>query len=130
MVRYLTIKTEGSFDSAHRVPGETKCNNLHGHTWKVEVEMTGVDHPKFRMMVDFITIKPIIKALDHILLNDHFKNPTAENLARYFSLKFWRLANKQYPYMLTVRVKVWESPTAYAELEINRDQLYLNQDQE
>jgi len=123
MIRYLTIRTEGTFDAAHRVPGETKCNNLHGHTWRVELELVGVDHVKFRMMVDFIDLKAVMDRLDHINLNEHFKQPTAENLARYFALKFWRIANAQYPFILSVKVKVWESSKSWAQIDLNREEL-------
>jgi len=126
MIRYLTIKTEGSFDSAHKIPNTlTKCQNLHGHTWRVEIEITGVDSPKFRMMVDFIDIKKTIDHLDHIYLNDYFKNPTAENIARYFALKIWRIADRQYPFLLTVRARVFESPKSFAEVEANREELHI-----
>ena len=118
MIRYLTIKTGSELTTQYSPTSPFT-------TRKVEVEIVGVDHPKYRMMVDFIEIKQIIHRLDHLYLNDHFKQPTAENLARYFSLKFWRVANRVYPYILTVRVRVFEPPKSYAEVEVNREEVQI-----
>lgn len=113
-----SLKTEYSFDSAHFLSGYNgKCSNIHGHRWRVIIEVYGenVDSKGQTrgMIVDFGTLKEQLKAevdaLDHALiieentlkpitmeaLNDEgFKiievsfRPTAENFAKYFYDKF------------------------------------------
>ena len=65
---------------------------MHGHNWKVEVEVSGNKLDNIGMVMDFKDIKnsakEIGKRLDHRFLNDlepfKEKNPTAENIAKYF----------------------------------------------
>jgi 6-pyruvoyltetrahydropterin/6-carboxytetrahydropterin synthase len=85
----MIIWKEFTFDSAHllpHVPEGHKCGRLHGHTFKVRVEVAGrVDDRGWVM--DFADIKtavqPLIDRLDHQYLNDipGLDNPTSENLA-------------------------------------------------
>lgn len=109
-----TLKTEQSFDSAHFLSGyEGKCSNLHGHRWRVEIEIEGKalqpQGSQRGMLVDFGDLKADLKALcdhlDHALIietgslrektmealsEEGFRvlsfdfRPTAENLAKYF----------------------------------------------
>ena len=77
------------FDAAHSLPGyQGKCANLHGHTYKVEMVITGpVGDDGFVM--DFYMLKEILGAvlneLDHRNLNDLLSNPTAEKIAQWIS---------------------------------------------
>lgn len=80
------------FDSAHRLPNlppEHKCSRLHGHTFEVEVAVSGDVDPQAGWFIDFkdITqaVKPLIKALDHRYLNEleGLENPTSENVAAW-----------------------------------------------
>ena len=64
----MEIKTEGHFSAGHIVDGQTKCNRLHGHNWKVLVVMNGDIDPSTGMVEDFITIKKIIDEWDHQML--------------------------------------------------------------
>jgi 6-pyruvoyltetrahydropterin/6-carboxytetrahydropterin synthase len=90
-VYYLTVKTE--FAAAHQLRGyRGKCENLHGHNWKIEVVLRGRTLDRVGMLVDFVEVKSWLRALvdeqlDHKNLNDlpAFKsdNPSAENIARY-----------------------------------------------
>ena len=65
---------------------------MHGHNWKVEVEVTATALNEYEMGMDFKTIKTatreLAKTLDHRYLNDippfDVRNPTAENIAQYF----------------------------------------------
>ncbi len=109
-----TLKVEHSFDSAHFLYGyEGKCRNIHGHRWKVEVEIKAenlIQNGQLRgMVVDFGDIKKDVKKLldyyDHALiiekntlkpktleclLDEEFKvieidfRPTAENFSYFF----------------------------------------------
>ena len=103
----MDLYLKRKFDAAHFLPGyEGKCANMHGHTWVVEVWVSGKVDPVTGMVCDFGDLKAPIDALDHTLLNDTLENPTAENLAKHLRLAYL-------PLMATVRV--WESENAYAE---------------
>ena len=89
-----TLKVLTDFSSAHTLrdyPGE--CSRLHGHNWKLEVEVTGRELDKIGMVLDFKTIrkhaKEVIADLDHHYLNDiqpfDTINPTAENIAAHIN---------------------------------------------
>lgn len=92
MAKKFVLKTLLDFASAHSLrgyPGD--CAKLHGHNWKIEVEILGTELNEIGMVVDFKEIKKhakeVIAELDHSFLNDHphFQtiNPTAENIAEY-----------------------------------------------
>ncbi len=91
-----TLKILADFASAHTLrdyPGD--CSRMHGHNWKLEVEVTAIDLNDHGMGMDFKTIKTatreLAKTLDHRYLNDippfDTINPTAENIARFFYQK-------------------------------------------
>ena len=88
-----TLKILADFASAHTLrdyPGD--CSRMHGHNWKLEVEVTATSLNEYGMGMDFKTIKTatreLAKTLDHRYLNDippfDTVNPTAENIAQYF----------------------------------------------
>ncbi len=89
-----SICVESRFSSSHyleRYAGN--CANLHGHNWRVEVEVRGKQLGTDGMLMDFTKLNRELNAItgefDHTVINDHpdFKNgqinPTAETLARY-----------------------------------------------
>ena len=65
----------------------SKCENLHGHNWKIVVFCKSETLDADGMVVDFTHIKKIVKGqLDHKCLNDVLDcNPTAENIARWIA---------------------------------------------
>ena len=79
-----------TFDAAHSLPShDGRCKNLHGHSYILEVTITGPivqDGPKQGMIMDFADISAIVKreivdAWDHQFLNDILPFPTtAENM--------------------------------------------------
>lgn len=78
------------FESAHRlphVPDGHKCGRLHGHSYVVEVHVTGAVDPHTQWVVDFADLSkafaPLYDALDHRYLNEieGLENPTCERLA-------------------------------------------------
>ena len=88
-----TLKILADFASAHTLrnyPGD--CSRMHGHNWKLEVEVTASALNEHEMGMDFKTIKTatrqLAKTLDHRYLNDippfDTINPTAENIAMFF----------------------------------------------
>jgi len=106
----LTIRRH--FAAAHFLYNyEGKCANLHGHTWAVEVALSG-EKLANGMLVDFITAKERLDAIlpDHTSLNDRYDfNPTAESLACHF------YNNYQIPDNVTLEaVTVWESDSCSA----------------
>src|SRR5690348_9471038 len=78
------------FDAAHRIPGHPgKCDRLHGHTYFVDIELTGDQLDNLGILEDFGTVKSVCKPLlpDHQYLNDVLPADvptTAEGLSRYF----------------------------------------------
>ena len=84
--------TEFGFEAAHRLPNvapDHKCSRLHGHSYRVEVHVSGPVGEKSGWVVDFADIKsaaePVRQQLDHYYLNDidGLDNPTSERLAEW-----------------------------------------------
>jgi 6-pyruvoyltetrahydropterin/6-carboxytetrahydropterin synthase len=89
-----------------------KCEKMHGHTWKVCVEVEGnVDHQS-GMVVNFNTLKELIDRFDHGIVNAIVPLPTAEHLVMYFMKEL-----KSMELFSFVKVRVYESENAYAEKE-------------
>jgi 6-pyruvoyltetrahydropterin/6-carboxytetrahydropterin synthase len=98
-----------------------KCENLHGHNWKVEVYVRGNQLDEGGVLVDFGIIKThvrdLMKTLDHKFLNDleYFQNgtpPSSENIARYVADGL--IARLSMPGVTVARVTAWESDNAAA----------------
>lgn len=82
---YVTKRME--IAGAHRLtlPYESKCQNLHGHSWIVVVHCRAEELNEAGMVCDFTHIKTAIHdKLDHQFLNNVLSfNPTAENIAKW-----------------------------------------------
>ncbi|HOE60365.1 MAG TPA: 6-carboxytetrahydropterin synthase QueD [Kiritimatiellia bacterium] len=131
----LTVSKQCQFDAAHVLPHHAgQCKNLHGHTYRVIVEVAE-DADSEDMVIDFKDLKQVIRDVivdrfDHAFLYDETSESeceiaaviakhgmrsvglpfrsTAENLARYF---FHELATR----VNVVSVKVYETPESCAE---------------
>ncbi len=86
----VSLVKQFGFESAHflpRVPEGHKCRRMHGHSFRVEVEVTGPIDPEFGWLMDYgeisAVVKPVVAELDHRLLNDipGLENPTSEVIA-------------------------------------------------
>jgi 6-pyruvoyltetrahydropterin/6-carboxytetrahydropterin synthase len=98
----MEIFKEFSFEAAHRLPNVPeghKCGRLHGHSFRVEVHVSGPVGDREGWVMDFAEIKakfaPIEKQLDHYYLNDieGLENPTTEVLARWI----WKRLKPEVP---------------------------------
>ena len=100
------------FEAAHalpQVPPDHKCRRLHGHSYRVDIHVTGQPDPQTGWVVDFGRIKqivePVLAELDHRCLNDipGLENSTSELLGKYL----WDRILPQLPILSAVTV--WES---------------------
>ncbi|MBI3393482.1 MAG: 6-carboxytetrahydropterin synthase QueD [Nitrospirae bacterium] len=92
MNEIVTLVKEFAFEAAHRlpnVPAENKCHRLHGHSYGVEIHVTGEVDPGQGWLIDYADIKkaagPVIERLDHRYLNEieDLENPTSERIAAW-----------------------------------------------
>ncbi|MEU1959664.1 6-carboxytetrahydropterin synthase QueD [Nocardia sp. NPDC019304] len=88
----MEIYREFTFEAAHRlpnVPAGHKCARLHGHSYRVVIQVAGELDPKTGWVMDFAEIKkafaPLSEQLDHHYLNEvpGLENPTSEVIARW-----------------------------------------------
>jgi 6-pyruvoyltetrahydropterin/6-carboxytetrahydropterin synthase len=86
------VSVDETFAAGHALRGyRGKCENVHGHNYKVRVTLTGPELDSAGLLYDFVhlkkVIRDIIESLDHRFLNDFAPfdtiNPSAENIARY-----------------------------------------------
>ena len=117
------VSVEETFSAGHALRGyKGKCENPHGHNYRVRITVEGPQLDGIGLLCDFThlkhTIREIIRGLDHQFLNDleSFKsvNPSAENLARYF----YEEAARQMPELPRgagiTDITVWETETTWA----------------
>lgn len=116
------LKIVTRFAAAHQLKMVSqKCENLHGHNWKVEVRVAGEKLNSAGVLVDFGELKKqvaeIIKELDHRFLNEteFFNNntpPSSENIAFYIAKGLEKKLNGEGARV--TRVSAWESDDACA----------------
>jgi len=128
------IYKEVQIDTSHRLLHyKGKCANLHGHRWKVEVWMEGEPDPATQIVIDYTLIKHTINKYDHqIILNRddpmvsrirEFNpvittpgDPTSEMMAFLIRNDLNAICQEQGIRATVTKIRVWESPTAFAEL--------------
>jgi 6-pyruvoyltetrahydropterin/6-carboxytetrahydropterin synthase len=115
------LKVVTRFAAAHQLAMVgSKCENLHGHNWKIEVYVTGEKLNTAGVLVDFGEIKAhlaeVMKKLDHKFLNelDHFSdgNPSSENIAQFVARELQAKIDNSSARIS--RVAAWESDDACA----------------
>lgn len=86
----MTIFIEDSFDSAHflpNVPDGHKCKRMHGHTYRIRLEVAGLVGAQSGWVMDYTEVKNqwalVKEQLDHRCLNDFVLNPTCELIAEW-----------------------------------------------
>jgi len=115
------LKIIADFAAAHQLKMVAKkCENLHGHNWKIEVCMAGKRLNDAGVLMDFGEIKAhlsdIMASLDHKFLNEleYFRddNPSSENIARYIAESLQKKIDGST--VKVARVTAWESDSACA----------------
>jgi len=120
------VMIQEEFSAAHALRGyRGKCENLHGHNWKVEVYVRGERLDETGMLVDFKDVKEatreVMRYLDHFNLNelkpfDKELNPSSEHLAGFILHKVAERINDDS--VKVYKVRVWETPSTSATYEI------------
>jgi 6-pyruvoyltetrahydropterin/6-carboxytetrahydropterin synthase len=114
-----TVSVESKFSSAHNLRGyKGKCEDLHGHNWRVRMSVCSPELDSLGMVRDFTVLKELlnraIETLDHKYLNDVEPfvsiNPTSENIARHIFEEVLRIS----PDLELRDVTVWETETSSA----------------
>ena len=122
MPAQFEVMIERNFSSAHQLRGyRGKCENLHGHNYKIEIYARGKELNHIGLLVDFVELKQaaeeLVTYLDHKNLNElepfvTEQNPSAENVARFCLEK---LAAKLNDNRVEIyKVRCFETPTSVA----------------
>ena len=119
------VSVEETFAAGHALRNyKGKCENVHGHNYRIRVTMEGDHLNSIGLLIDFIELKRVmrktIEYLDHKFINDvppfDVENPSAENIAKFFyeeiaaGMKLQEAENE--PKLAEVRV--WETDTSIA----------------
>ena len=115
------VMIERNFSSAHQLRGyKGKCENLHGHNYKIEIYARGSELDNIGLLVDFVELKAaadeIVQYLDHRNINElppfDELQPSAENLAKYI---LERIATRVDDERVSIyKVRCFETPTSVA----------------
>lgn len=115
----VSVTKSFGFEAAHHLPNyDGACNRLHGHSYKLQVTVSGSVDEATGMIIDFNRLKAVVNEkvvhkYDHQYLNDFFNNPTAENMVQHIYKELSVCFNK---IGLTLdSVKLWETASSYAE---------------
>ena len=127
MAGQFEVMIERNFSSAHQLRGyRGKCENLHGHNYRVEIYARGRELNKTGLLVDFVELKAaadeVVNYLDHRNINelppfDEELNPSAENLARYILERVSaRVGDER---VQVYKVRCFETPTSVAIYQVD-----------
>ena len=127
MPAFFEVMIERNFSSAHQLRGyKGKCENLHGHNYKVEIFARGPELNNIGLLIDFGDLKnaadEIVRYLDHRNLNelppfDEELNPSAENLAKFFvDYLNSRIDDEN---VEVYKVRCYETPTSVATYQLS-----------
>lgn len=128
------------FDAAHKLENKNmdseknkriygKCNNVHGHTYKLIVSVSG-DVDETDMVINFSKLKEsidvcVINVLDHSFLNEleclKGKNPTAENLAEVIWDIIVGMLKEENSRLELKKIELYETPTSFYTIEQNHE---------
>jgi 6-pyruvoyltetrahydropterin/6-carboxytetrahydropterin synthase len=117
------VSVEETFSAGHALRGyHGKCENVHGHNYRVRLTVEGPHLDSIGLLCDFTEIKRIVReviaGLDHQFINDlpafRSVNPSAENLAKYFYDQVAGQLRELAPGARITDAVVWETDTASA----------------
>ena len=109
------VSVEETFAAGHALRGyRGKCENVHGHNYRVQVTVEGEELNSIGLLVDFVEVKKhihtVVNYLDHRFINDlppfDALNPSAENLAKYF---YDEISARLTPPLRLGQVRIWET---------------------
>jgi 6-pyruvoyltetrahydropterin/6-carboxytetrahydropterin synthase len=115
------LKVVTQFSAAHQLRNlGGKCEELHGHNWKIEVIVRGEKLDSAGLLIDFKEVNEctnrILGELDHSFLNElpqfQNQNPSSENIAAYIFNKLSNTLNGKH--IEVTKVTAWESDTTSA----------------
>jgi 6-pyruvoyltetrahydropterin/6-carboxytetrahydropterin synthase len=115
------LMIESQFSAAHQLRGyKGKCEDLHGHNWRVQVNISSEKLNDIGIALDFHDLKAltndVVSSLDHSMLNEVFpfteKNPSSENIAKWIYDSVKKKIEKMQCNISSVTV--WESETSSA----------------
>jgi 6-pyruvoyltetrahydropterin/6-carboxytetrahydropterin synthase len=119
------VTVEQTFAAGHALREyKGKCENVHGHNYRVQITVEGERLNRIGLLVDFVELKKavreVIERLDHQFINDLEPfttiNPSAENMAKYFYDEVTRrldINQGEAPSRVS-QIKVWETDTSIA----------------
>ncbi len=116
------VSVEKTFASGHALRNyKGKCENVHGHNYRVQVTVQGEHLDANGLLVDFLELKRlmdgVVEYLDHRFINDlppfTELNPSAENIAKYFHDEMSGGMTQDVAVRIS-EVKVWETDTSMA----------------
>jgi len=120
------VMIERNFSSAHQLRGyKGKCENLHGHNYKIEIYARGGELDNIGLLVDFVELKAaadeVVTYLDHRNINElppfDELQPSAENLAKYV---LERVAKRVGDDRVQIyKVRCFETPTSVATYQLD-----------
>lgn len=142
----MKITKEITFDCAHMLSNyDGKCNNLHGHTYKLQVTLEGKTSKNTYMVIDFNKLKSILDSavmqkFDHaIIFSGADAREESENELLRWVVKYHKKSlvlesgkttcENMVPYIkefikeelaerdlnFSVSIRLWETPTSFAE---------------
>ena len=116
------VSVEQTFAAGHALRNyHGKCENVHGHNYRVRVTVSGEQLDSTGLLVDFLELKRLMGAgidyLDHRFINDLAPfdklNPSAENIAKYFYDQVSAGLKSEAAVRIS-EVQVWETDTSSA----------------
>ena len=116
------VSVEQTFAAGHALRNyKGKCENVHGHNYRVRITIQGDQLDSTGLLVDFLDVKRLIGGvvdyLDHQFINDlppfDQLNPSAENIAKYFYDRVNGGLTNEVP-VRVAEVQIWETDTSSA----------------
>lgn len=117
------VSVDETFSAGHALRGyRGKCENIHGHNYKVRIVLEGPALDSIGLLYDFTNLKRVIRdivaGVDHKFLNEQAPfdvvNPSAENLAKYFHDEISTQLKAMPGGTRLAQVTIWETDTTSA----------------